>query len=67
MSHKTFIKIQDVCNKTSLSKSTVYRLIQKSKFPRQVKITDYTSVWVLSEVDEWIETTIADRDGMGGL
>lgn len=49
------IKLRQVMAKTTLSKSTIYRLIKSSDFPQPKKLSVRAVAWVESEVDEWIE------------
>ncbi|MDC4236826.1 helix-turn-helix transcriptional regulator [Pasteurella multocida] len=49
------IKLNQVMGKTTLSKSTIYRLIKTSDFPRPKKLSLRAVAWLESEVDEWIE------------
>lgn len=56
------IKLNDVTAMTGLSKSHLYALAQQGVFPKQVKLTERSSAWVESEVQEWIEVRIAQRD-----
>lgn len=58
-----FIKLKDVLAITGLSRSFVYALAQKGEFPKPVKLSERSSAWVKSEVDEWIDARIAFRDG----
>ena len=56
MKHKCskFIKISEVIEKTSLSRSTIYRLLNLGDFPRQVKLSSRSIGWVEEEIQEWI-------------
>lgn len=56
------IKLKDVMAITGLSRSHTYALAMQDLFPRQVKLTERSSAWVESEVQEWIDTRIAQRD-----
>jgi prophage regulatory protein len=60
---KVLVKLHEVMAQTGLSRSHVYSLAQIGHFPRQVKLTERSSAWVESEVQEWIESRIAQRDG----
>jgi prophage regulatory protein len=60
---KKFSKIPKVMEQTGLSRSHLYALAQKGEFPRPVKLTERSSAWVESEVQEWIDSRIALRDG----
>ena len=60
--NKSFIRIKEVMERTTLSKSTIYRMMDKGEFPKPIKLRgmgDRVVLWVKSEVDEWIENQIA--------
>jgi prophage regulatory protein len=59
----TLLKLKDVLAVTGLSRSYVYALAQQGLFPKPVKLTERSSAWVAGEVEEWIESRIASRDG----
>lgn len=46
--------IKTVVNKTSLSKSTIYRLVKESSFPRPVQISARRVGWRQSDIDAFI-------------
>jgi prophage regulatory protein len=50
-----YIRMRELAEMLSISDSTIYRLIQENKFPKQIKLTVRTSVWKLSEINKWIE------------
>lgn len=62
-SHR-FLRIEDVMKKTRLSKSYIYALAKTGGFPRSIKLVEGgTAVcWLESEVDEWMESKIQQRD-----
>lgn len=51
---KRLIKKEIVLDKTSLSKSSLYRLIKEGRFPSPVPLTGRAVAWLESEIDEWI-------------
>lgn len=61
------LSIKDVANYTSLSRSTIYEMIDERSdrydptFPRKVQLTKVRVVWVASELAEWINTKISSR------
>lgn len=56
------IRFPEVLKRTSLSRSQVYELLNRSDFPRPVKITGARSVaWAASEIDDWIAARLAER------
>ncbi|XRD90781.1 AlpA family phage regulatory protein [Dyella nitratireducens] len=44
----------DVVKKTSLSRSTVGRLMAKGHFPKPIKISGVMTRWLSCDVDSWI-------------
>jgi len=56
------IRLNDVKKMTGLSRSTIYDLISKGQFPRQIKLTKKSSGWILHETQQWIDDRIAARD-----
>lgn len=48
--------------RTGLSRSHIYALAQQGKFPKPTKLSERSSAWVESEVQEWIESRIKVRD-----
>ena len=55
------LKIQKVIELTTLSRSTIYRLVEIGKFPKPVKLTTRTIGWVEEEVKEFIQNKIDNR------
>lgn len=56
------IKMNEVVDKTSLSRSFLYDLMKKGQFPKPCKLAVRASAWVEAEVDEWIQSRIDARD-----
>jgi prophage regulatory protein len=50
------LRLPDVMRLTGLSRTTLYRLIDKGQFPRQINISDRAVAWRASEVEEWIHS-----------
>lgn len=51
------LKLPEVKSITSLSRSSVYRLITQGSFPKQIKLSERSSGWARSDVEKWL----ADR------
>jgi predicted DNA-binding transcriptional regulator AlpA len=50
-----FLRIKDVRMLTALSPSHIYALQAKGQFPRSRKIAGKVSVWLSSDVTEWMQ------------
>ena len=58
------LRMPDVIYCTGLARSTIYALMAKNKFPRQVKVSENTAAWVASEIDDYLAERIAMRDSV---
>lgn len=59
------LKLPDVIKATGLARSTVYKLISENRFPKQIKLTSFSSGWLESEISQWIDERIALSRQMG--
>jgi prophage regulatory protein len=50
------IRIKELAVILGIGRSTIYRLISENKFPKQIKLTERTSVWRMSTINEWVES-----------
>ena len=55
------LKCKDVLQITSLSTSTMYRMIKQNRFPAPIKLSTHAAGWIESEVYEWISGQMAKR------
>lgn len=53
------LRLPEVVNRTALSRSQIYRLIELGTFPRQVPLSERAAGWVEEEVDGWLRERIA--------
>ena len=54
MSEQRMLRLRSVILMTSLSKSTLYRLIKQGHFPQPLRLTQRAVRWRREEVDEWL-------------
>ena len=57
-----YLNLKQVKEITQLSTATIYRLIARGEFPKQFKLTERTSRWVRSEIEEFINQRIEERN-----
>jgi prophage regulatory protein len=55
MTHSRIIRLPEVKFRTSLPRSSIYDLIKKGLFPKQIKLMSRSVGWLESEIDEWID------------
>lgn len=60
MTQEKIIRISKVMDMTGMKRSTIYHHIKNGTFPRPIRIAARSSGWIASEVNEWIESKIAD-------
>lgn len=56
------ISINDCCELTSLSRTSVNAWRSKGQFPRPVALGEKRVAFVRSEVEAWVQARIAERD-----
>ena len=47
---------------TGLSRSTIYLLLSSGAFPKPVNIGPRAVAWVETEIAEWVQSRISERD-----
>ena len=56
------IRLKTVLERTSLSRSTIYRKIAEGTFPSQVKISVHGAGWYESAINRWIADPVHYRE-----
>mgnify|MGYP000072936531 FL=1 len=56
------MRLKEIIEKTGLSRSTIYNLISKGEFPKQVDLGARSVGWVDTEVEEWLLAKIENRN-----
>lgn len=51
-------KLVEVKKNTGLSGSSIYRLASKGQFPKPIKLSQRSSGWLKSEIDEWLDERV---------
>jgi prophage regulatory protein len=55
-SPRVALRIKSVIERTGVSKTHLYRLINANKFPRPVKLSEGVSVWDAELIDQWLSS-----------
>lgn len=55
------IKIKEVTQMTSLSRSTIYTKINEQDFPQSISLSCRSVAWVRKEVEDWINMKMSNR------
>jgi len=56
------IKLPRVMEMTTFCRTTIYRLIEKGKFPKQIKLAERSSGWLEDEVLNYLDDKINSRN-----
>lgn len=49
-----YLRLPEVKERTSLSRSEIYRRIAAGEFPKQRRLSHRISVWLESEIEAWL-------------
>lgn len=55
------LRIKKVMQRTGLAQSTIWWMVSKNEFPKQIKISPRISVWKESDINNWIESKISNK------
>lgn len=61
MATTTIWRLPEVVRRTGLSRSTIYEMVSREEFPRQVKLGRRAVGWLANDVDEWIRSKVDSR------
>ncbi len=53
---KRLIRVDEVARLTGLTQSTIYRMERQGIFPKKRQISSNTVGWLLSEIEEFIDS-----------
>ena len=57
------IRLHDVIEQTGLGRTSIYKFMKESDFPKSVLLGGRSVAWVEEEVQEWILSRVEERDG----
>ena len=55
------LSVEEVAALTRLSKPTIYKLVKRGDFPRQLRLCANKVAWLQIEIIEWIEARSQER------
>lgn len=62
VTRRRVLRLPAVINRTGLSRSQIYRLMELNEFPHSAKISQAVSGWDEGEVDHWLDMKFSARD-----
>lgn len=60
--HERFLRLPEVIHLCGLSRSTIYDLISREAFPKQINLGGKNVAWAQSEITAWMTARIAERN-----
>lgn len=60
-SKERLVRLPEVVQRTSLSRTTIYRKIESGTFPRQMRLSGGMVVWYEGDIDAWIADPVRWR------
>ncbi|EIV8504033.1 AlpA family phage regulatory protein [Vibrio parahaemolyticus] len=57
-----FLKLQQVMDKTTLCRSSIYNLIKAGDFPKNVTVMGKRKAWLESEVEDWMMSKMENTE-----
>lgn len=60
------IRIQDVCQKMAVSRTSLWRLSKNSDFPKPINLGGRVAGFLEHEIDAWLEAKAAVRPSVKG-
>lgn len=52
------IRLPEVMNRVGLKRSAIYQRMSEGRFPRSRSMGSRCTVWVESEIDEWLNSVV---------
>ena len=53
-------KLKEVIDLTGIKTSTIYKLIARGDFPKQIKLTNRSVGWSSKDIEAWIQSRISN-------
>ena len=61
MSEDRFVRLKELITIVGLSRSTIYALMAKDKFPKPIHLSARTNVWRVSTIMNWANEREANK------
>ena len=60
MESRSILRIQEVCKKTGLKPSTIYKLVREKAFPKSIALTARSTGWPSDVIENWVASKIEE-------
>ncbi len=62
-----FLRLKEVIAVTALSRSSIYKFMNEQRFPQSLSLGDRAVAWVETEIEEWMEEKLQQREPNNGV
>ena len=59
---KKLLRLPEVISRTGYKRSNIYQLMNLGDFPKSVQLEFRAVAWLSSEIDQWIDDRVEERD-----
>ena len=59
---KKLLRLPEVISRTGYKRSNIYQLMNLGDFPQSVQLGPRAVAWLSSEIDQWIDDRVKERD-----
>ena len=59
---KKLLRLPEVISRTGYKRSNIYQLMNLGDFPKSVQHGPRAVAWLSSEIDQWIDDRVKERD-----
>ena len=59
---KKLLRLPEVISRTGYKRSNIYQLMNLDDFPKSVRLGPRAVAWLSSEIDQWIDDRVKERD-----
>ena len=59
---KKLLRLPEVISRTGYKRSNIYQLMNLGDFPKSVQQGPRAVAWLSSEIDQWIDDRVKERD-----
>lgn len=56
------IRLPEVIERTGLSRSTIYLMLERGAFPKPAKLNLRVNGWLETEIADWIDSRLNERE-----
>jgi len=60
MNQHVILTRKEVEKTTSISRTSIYRLMQKGQFPKPIRLSANRVGWLAEDIDNWLQQRIAE-------